>query len=29
MKNSFDFNDLIQFGIFSLALLTFMYMISH
>ncbi len=29
MKNSFDFNDLIQFGIFILALLTFMYMISH
>jgi hypothetical protein len=29
MKNSFSFNDLIQFGIFILALLTFIYMICR
>ena len=29
MKNKFSFNDLMQFGIFLLALLTFIYMISH
>ena len=29
MKNLFDFNDLIQFGLFILALLTFIYLICH
>jgi|GEM_PF-2304159 len=29
MKNQFDFNDLMQFGLFLIALLTFIYMISH
>ena len=28
-KNSFDFNDLMTFGMFILALLTFIYMICH
>ncbi len=29
MKNRFSFNDLMQFGLFLLALLTFIYMISQ
>ena len=29
MKNQFSFNDLMQFGLFLIALLTFIYMISH
>ena len=29
MKNKFSFNDLMQFGIFLIALLTFIYLISH
>ena len=29
MKNKFSFNDLMQFGLFLLALLTFIYLISH
>ncbi len=29
MKNSFDFKDLMAFGMFLLALLTFIYMICH
>ena len=29
MKNGFGFNDLMQFGLFILALLTFIYLISH
>jgi len=29
MKNQFDFNDLMQFGIFLMALLTFIYLISQ
>ena len=29
MKNQFDFNDLMQFGLFIVALLTFMYLISQ
>lgn len=29
MKNQFDFNDLMQFGLFIIALLTFIYLISH
>lgn len=29
MKNKFSFNDLMQFGIFLMALLTFIYLISH
>ena len=29
MKNKFSFNDLIQFGLFILALLTFIYLICH
>lgn len=29
MKNQFDFNDLMQFGLFIIALLTFVYLISH
>ena len=29
MKNKFSFNDLIQFGLFLIALLTFIYLISH
>ncbi len=28
-KNLFDFNDLMTFGMFILALLTFIYMICH
>ena len=29
MKNKFNFNDLMQFGLFLIALLTFIYLISH
>ena len=29
MKNQFDFNDLMQFGLFAVALLTFMYLICQ
>lgn len=29
MKNKFSFNDLMQFGLFLIALLTFIYLISH
>lgn len=29
MKNQFNFNDLMQFGLFLIALLTFIYLISH
>ena len=29
MKNQFDFNDLMQFGLLIVALLTFMYLISQ
>ena len=29
MKNKFDFNDLMQFGLFILALLTFMFLICQ
>jgi hypothetical protein len=29
MKNKFSFNDLMQFGLFILALLTFNYLICH
>ena len=29
MKNKFSFNDLIQFGLFILALLTFIYLTCH
>ena len=29
MKNQFDFNDLMQFGLFIVALLTFVYLISQ
>lgn len=29
MKNKFDFNDLMQFGLFLIALMTFVYLISH
>ena len=29
VKNGFDFNDRMQFGLFLLALLTFIYLISH
>ncbi len=29
MKNQFDFNDLMQFGLFVVALLTFMYVICR
>ncbi len=29
MKNEFDFHDLMQFGLFLIALLTFIYMICH
>ena len=29
MKNDFSFNDLLQFGLFLIALLTFIYLISH
>ena len=29
MKNKFSFNDLMQFGLFILALLTFIYLMSH
>ncbi len=29
MKNQFDFNDLMQFGLFVVALLTFMYLICQ
>jgi hypothetical protein len=28
-KNKFSFNDLMQFGLFILALLTFIYLICH
>ena len=29
MKNQVDFNDLMQFGLFVVALLTFIYLICH
>ena len=29
MKNKFNFKDLMQFGLFLIALLTFIYLISH
>jgi len=29
MNNKFDFKDLIQFGMFIIALLTFIYLICH
>lgn len=29
MKNKFSFSDLMQFGLFLIALLTFIYLISH
>ncbi len=29
MKNQFDFNDLMQFGLFVVALLTFIYLICQ
>ncbi len=29
MKNKFSFNDLMQFGLLLIALLTFVYLISH
>ena len=29
MKNNFSFQDLMEFGLFLIALLTFIYLISH